>query len=255
MTDQPSGVFDISAHVRALWDRKAETYDRSPAHNPTSEVELAAWRAALRNLLPHPPARVLDVGAGTGFLSLLLAQQGYTVTALDNSQQMLARLRQKALDAGVVVEIVEGDAFNPPKEGFAAVVERHVLWTLADPRAALDAWRAAAPSGRLVLFATEWGTANGLVAAARSRARELLRRARNQGCPAGTGYTPSLQSKLPLSHGTPPDMLSRLVAASSWGPPMIVRLSDIDWAAAHASTSALDRLLGPAPSFAVVAGG
>jgi len=245
---------ETSAQVRSLWDRKAANYDASPAHNPTSEVELAAWRAATRSLLPPPPARVLDVGAGTGFVSLLLAQQGYAVTALDSSTQMLARLKQKAFQAGLTVRVVEGDAADPPKEDFQAVVERHVLWTLPDPRTALEAWRAAAPTGRLVLFATEWGTANGLLAAARSRVRELLRNARNQGCPPSTRYATSLQAQLPLAHGTPPSTLASLVEASGWGPPMLVRLRDIDWAARSTSRSWVDRLVGPPPSFALIAG-
>ena len=44
--------------------------------------------------LPPPPARVLDVGAGTGALSLPLARLGYQVTALDISPGMLERLRE-----------------------------------------------------------------------------------------------------------------------------------------------------------------
>jgi len=50
----------------------------------------------MRRLLPEPPASVLDVGAGTGFLSLLLAGQGYDVTAVDLSPGMLGQLRGKA---------------------------------------------------------------------------------------------------------------------------------------------------------------
>jgi len=254
MLDARQWSSDISAEVRALWDQKAASYDRSPDHNPNSEVQLAAWRAAMRSLLPPPPAAILDVGAGTGFLSLLLAQQGYVVSALDSSAQMLARLEEKARLTGLRVELIEGDVCDAPTRGFQAVVERHVLWTLPDPRAALNAWRAAAPSGRLVLFASEWGSANGLLHAGRSKARALLRAARKQSCPASTRYGPALQAKLPLSHGTPPETLVGLVGSSVWGPPRMVRLRDIDWAARQVSSSIIDRLLGVAPSFAVVAG-
>jgi len=245
---------DTSERVRRLWEAKASTYDRSPVHNPTSELELSAWRAAALSLLPPPPARVLDVGAGTGFLTILLARQGYTVTALDTSTQMLARLNDKAAAAGVTVQIVEADASDPPKNDYDAVVERHLLWTLPDPAAALTAWRGAAPTGRLVLFASEWGTANGVMAAARSRARALVRDLRQQGCPGDTEYGASLQSQLPLAHGTPPAALVSLVGESSWGRPAIVRLRDIDWAARQTLHPLIDRLLGVSRSFAVTAG-
>jgi hypothetical protein len=80
---------EISEQVRTYWDLDAATYDQSPGHSPRTALELAVWSAALRRLLPPPPARVLDVGAGTGFLAMLLARQGYRVSALDLSPGML----------------------------------------------------------------------------------------------------------------------------------------------------------------------
>ena len=106
---------------------------------------------------PRPPARVLDVGAGTGFLSLLLAGQSYKVTALDLSPGMLARLRAKAAERGLAMETIEGHAQHPPAGEYDAVVERHLLWTQPDPAAALAAWHAAAPAGRLVVIEGSWG--------------------------------------------------------------------------------------------------
>ena len=131
----------LESQVREYWDLDAATYDRSPGHDPQTAMELAAWAATLRRLLPAPPARVLDAGAGTGFLSLLLSREGYRVTALDLAPAMLSQLRAKAKDRGLSIETVEGNAAEPPGDGYEAVVERHLVWTLPDPRAALGAWR------------------------------------------------------------------------------------------------------------------
>ncbi|MGH2650812.1 MAG: SAM-dependent methyltransferase, partial [Actinomycetota bacterium] len=68
---------EVHDRIRDWWDRDAGTYDRSASHAMTDPVEAAAWRAALQRLLPDPPARVLDVGAGTGALSLLAAELGH----------------------------------------------------------------------------------------------------------------------------------------------------------------------------------
>ena len=133
----------------------------SPGHHPRRPHERAAWSGTLRRLLPDPPARVLDAGAGTGFLSLLLAAQGYQVTAMDLSPGMLEMLRAKAARQGLEVEIVVADAVSPPGGPFDAVVERHLLWTLPDPGAALAAWRQAVPTGRLVLIEGTWGKTTG----------------------------------------------------------------------------------------------
>jgi protein-L-isoaspartate O-methyltransferase len=49
---------------------------------------------ALRPLLPPPPADILDVGTGTGFLALLLAELGHRVSGIDLSEGMLVRVRR-----------------------------------------------------------------------------------------------------------------------------------------------------------------
>ena len=51
---------------------------------------------------------VLDVGAGTGRVSLELARAGYEVTALDIDQELLDELRRRA--AGLPLETVRADA-------------------------------------------------------------------------------------------------------------------------------------------------
>jgi len=81
------------------------------------------------------------MGAGTGFLSLLLATQGYEVTAADFAPGMLARLRAKAADLGLDIKTVQTDATRPPAGGFDAVVERHLVWTLPDPGPPRVCWR------------------------------------------------------------------------------------------------------------------
>src|SRR5881397_1361783 len=160
---------DVHDRIREWWDRDAGTYDRSASHAMTDPVEAAAWRAALQRLLPVPPARVLDVGAGTGALSLLAAELGHRVTAVDLSPGMLDRARAKAEAQGLDIEFVVGPAEAPPAGPFDAVIERHVLWTAPDPVRSLRAWHEVAPAGQVVLFEGAWG-ASGLVGRGRDAA-------------------------------------------------------------------------------------
>ena len=71
--------------LRDYWDADATSYDRDSGHYPASALERSAWRGSLERLLPAAPASVLDVGAGTGFLSLIAAELGHRVTAVDLS--------------------------------------------------------------------------------------------------------------------------------------------------------------------------
>jgi SAM-dependent methyltransferase len=243
---------ELNDRVRAYWDADAATYDDSPDHGAASPAERAAWNAALVRLLPAPPSQVLDVGAGTGFLALACARLGHRVTALDLSSGMLGRLRAAAERDDLAVEAVEAAAESPPSGPFDVVVERHLLWTLPDPGAALAAWRAAAPAGRLVLFEGLWGRADP-VEHLLEQTREGVRRLRREPDHHHDRYDPAVVEALPLAGGTHPDRLVELVEAAGWGPARLERLRDIEWARLLRQPPAA-RLLGVTPRFAVVAG-
>ncbi|MGD1010999.1 MAG: class I SAM-dependent methyltransferase [Acidimicrobiales bacterium] len=245
---------DLERKMRDYWDEDAVTYDRSAWHYPRTPVELAVWAATLRRLLPPPPARVLDVGAGTGFLSLLLAREGYRVTALDLAPGMLAQLRAKAEEKGLTIETVEANAADPPDTGYDAVVERHLVWTLPDPRAALEAWRKAASSGTLALIETNWGPRAGLEEQLLARARDLVRRVRREPPDHHAEYGDDIRAGLPLGSGTSVGELVELVESTDWGPARVERLRDVEWATREALGSVAARLLGSTRRFAVLAG-
>jgi 2-polyprenyl-3-methyl-5-hydroxy-6-metoxy-1,4-benzoquinol methylase len=166
--------------VRAEWDGYAAGYDDEPDHGLRDPSVRAAWRDLLRAHLPQPPARIADLGCGSGTLSVLLAEEGYVVQGLDLAPRMLEVARAKARRAGVAVDFVEGDASEPTLEagGFDVVLCRHVLWALPDPSAALSRWVALlAPGGRLVLVEGRWATGAGLPA---RRTVELVREHRTE---------------------------------------------------------------------------
>src|SRR4051794_28643184 len=96
------------------WDAYAPAFDDEPDHGLRDPVVRAAWRRLLTELLPEPPARIADLGCGTGSLSVLLARAGHQVTGVDTSPAMLERAAAKADAAGVAVELHRGDAAAPP---------------------------------------------------------------------------------------------------------------------------------------------
>lgn len=68
-----------------------------------SDVDYADWAAYLHKLMvAHgvPGPRVLDLGCGTGTISLFLAQAGYSITGVDLSSDMLAIAANKGLEQG-----------------------------------------------------------------------------------------------------------------------------------------------------------
>lgn len=145
-------------HVRrvaATFDRAAEGYD-SPAMR---YFPFAADRLALK-LRPAPGQKVLDVCAGTGVVSLALAQlvgpQG-RVFAIDLSEAMLARLEEKKRKFGLEhIDIHVMDAARPEfRSGyFDHVVSSFGIFFMPDMAAALREWvRVLRPGGRLMFTA------------------------------------------------------------------------------------------------------
>jgi ubiquinone/menaquinone biosynthesis C-methylase UbiE len=150
----------LSQRIASYWDAHAHSYDGLLGHGLKDERERQAWSQLLQAVLPRTrPTRVLDVGTGTGFLALLLADLGCSVVATDISAQMLRVAKSKA--AGRSIRFLNADATDILEdESFDTVVSRHLLWTLPDPEAAVRAWRAMTRPGGLVLAidGTWWGS-------------------------------------------------------------------------------------------------
>ncbi|MFF5368466.1 class I SAM-dependent methyltransferase [Streptomyces sp. NPDC013187] len=141
------------------WDAEAASFDEEPDHGLRDPEVRRAWAGRLRDWLPGRAGDVLDLGCGTGSLSLLASEQGHHVTGVDLSPAMVTLAREKL--AGRDAVFLVGDAAAPPvgEQRFDAVLVRHVLWALSDPARALRHWRGLLrPGGRLVLVEGVWGS-------------------------------------------------------------------------------------------------
>jgi ubiquinone/menaquinone biosynthesis C-methylase UbiE len=180
---------DIKTAVSRYWSGRAAEFDLGPSHGLLNEAQHQAWLDLLREAAGPPPLRVLDVGCGTGFLALRMAELGHTAVGVDLSEGMLTAAQRKAEGVGLPVTFRLGDAEAPPPDGapYDVILERHVIWTLPQPREAVHAWQALLrPGGLLILI-------EGIF--------EMSDR---------TVY-PTLQAQLPLYGGRPGEELAMLL--------------------------------------------
>ncbi len=150
----------------AVWDAEADAFDQQADHGLNDPGVRQRWRELLLGALPQPPARIADLGCGTGTLSVLLAESGYEVDGLDFSPRMIELAGHKATGIDGV-RFTRGDAFDPslPEATYDVVLCRHVLWAMPDPAEALTRWlRLLTPTGRLLLVEGHWSNDSGMPA-------------------------------------------------------------------------------------------
>ncbi len=166
----------MSDTARDFWNAEADAFDSEPDHGLLDPAVRAAWSQLLLEHVPPPPADILDLGCGTGTLSVLLAERGFRIHGADLAERMVALAGRKAERAGVEAHFLQADAAHPPfAEGsFDVVMSRHVLWAMQEPLACLRRWLALLrPEGRLLLVEGRWSTGSGLPLAT---CEELVRR-------------------------------------------------------------------------------
>ena len=122
------------AAVKTAFDEGAQTYDRArrqliPCFDDFYFTALA--------LIPHQPQatfRVLDLGAGTGMLSLLIAKKfpKARITMMDISLEMLDKARERFAGMEECLEFIAGDYADGFEGQFEVVISALSIHHLPD---------------------------------------------------------------------------------------------------------------------------
>ncbi|RIK46108.1 MAG: hypothetical protein DCC58_04265 [Chloroflexi bacterium] len=144
---------DWLERTRSAWNERASSWDRM--HREVDATWVADKERMLAALAIRPGERALDAGCGPGQWAVVLAQAGATVTATDLSPEMLKYAARRAAEAGVTLDLREGDVLAQtlalPAGAFDIIHCRCVLQFTHDLVAVLEAFaRALAPGGRLL---------------------------------------------------------------------------------------------------------
>ena len=87
------------------------------------------WRAAILKQLPdRNNLKILDVGTGTGFFSILLSKEGHELTGIDLTPEMIGEAKRQAESQQLPIRFEVMDAQEPDflDESFDAVVTRNL---------------------------------------------------------------------------------------------------------------------------------
>ena len=138
----------------AAFDERAPSYEtgwRGRLHH-----DIADWATDLALASSPRPARVLDVGCGTGYLLRRLAgrvPQALELAGLDAAPGMIERARAMAADSRMRFATGTAEALPYPDQTFDLVVSTTSFDHWADQRAGLaECARVLVPGGHLVLI-------------------------------------------------------------------------------------------------------
>lgn len=150
---------------RQYWDDRAPSFDEEPDHGLRDSLVRESWTNYLKAWLPYTNATILDIGCGTGSLSVVLAGLGHKVTGIDLSPAMISLAQAKAATHGLQIEFYVMDAAFPQlsHQQFDMIICRHLLWALPEPQQVLQRWsESLKQKGRLILIEGFWANGGGL---------------------------------------------------------------------------------------------
>ena len=152
------GFMDAKETISKYWDWRSQSYTNGICG--FDEEEKAVWKRELKSVLNASGGlKALDVGTGPGFLALILAEMGHKVTGVDISTGMIEKARGNARMMALDADFRCGDAEKLPFEDDSVdiLVNRHLLWTLPDPKGAVEEWtRVLRPKGRVLAIDGAW---------------------------------------------------------------------------------------------------
>ena len=142
---------ELKKEMQSRWNEHADSYDSSEAHGLSNPWAIKRWSGLLEG---KQGQTLLDVGCGTGFVSLLAAKAGLKVTGVDWSEGMMGRAKEKAKEENLEITFVCSDTEALPfaSDTFQNLTARHVIWTLTDPVSTFREWcRVLQPGGQAIV--------------------------------------------------------------------------------------------------------
>ncbi|MCK5311551.1 MAG: class I SAM-dependent methyltransferase [Desulfobacteraceae bacterium] len=143
----------IRKELADYWNWRASSFDE------TSAQQGRWWDVYLAAAKGGKNCKILDVGTGTGFIAMGLANAGHKVTGVDIAPGMLKKAQKKACLSGLEIDFVLAEAEKPPfpDKSFDLIVCRNLLWTLCDPQKTLQHWhKLLRPNGRIIVSDGIW---------------------------------------------------------------------------------------------------
>lgn len=154
---------DRKERIAGYWTKRSDSFleqRRSELHSPLAQ----RWIDQIERYLPsQKKLKILDVGCGTGFFTILLGKMGHEAIGVDLTPDMIEHARELAEEEHTRCEFRVMDAEKPEFEDgfFDVVISRNLTWTLPEAGSAYGEWcRVLKPGGVLLNFDANYGSSD-----------------------------------------------------------------------------------------------
>jgi SAM-dependent methyltransferase len=142
--------------VKKTWTLDSDGYDDLIQKQLKNKNDVKHWAAELSNEIGSGNKRVLDIGCGPGFFSIILSRLGYNVKAIDGSLGMVECAKRNLIADGKKANVFCEDATLLPNDevnSYDAIISRDVVWTLYNPEKAFKRWKKLLkPGGKIIIY-------------------------------------------------------------------------------------------------------
>ena len=154
---------NLLEEIQHYWNHRYSGYSKVN-QKELEGIQRERWKKQFERLLPaNKNLKVLDIGTGPGFFTIILEELGYTnITGIDVSEKMLEVAKENIQKYGKKnssIQLIQMDAqsleFKP--KSFDIIVSRNLTWNLEKPQQAYSEWlRVLKPNGALFIFDANW---------------------------------------------------------------------------------------------------
>ena len=154
---------NLLEEIQHYWNHRYSGYSKVN-QKELEGIQRERWKKQFERLLPaNKNLKVLDIGTGPGFFTIILEELGYTnITGIDVSEKMLEVARENIQKYGKnnsSIQLIQMDAqkLEFKSETFDIIVSRNLTWNLEKPQQAYSEWlRVLKPNGALFIFDANW---------------------------------------------------------------------------------------------------
>lgn len=148
------------------WTNRAEGYSKTN-QDELNSIQRQKWGDLIESSIPEEireskdksEIKILDIGTGPGFFSIIMKERGYDVYSVDYTEEMLVKARKNAGELGELIHFMRMDAqkLEFDDHQFDFIMSRNLTWVLSEPKKAYTEWyRVLKEGGKMINFDANW---------------------------------------------------------------------------------------------------